>query len=69
MTAKERRALIERLRAEAELRHLELVHRERTKGAWVWDAVDSRSGVVALRGVRLEQLAAYLEATFPKGAA
>jgi hypothetical protein len=51
---------VERLRAVAAQRHLRLVRRERTRGAFVWDAIDARSGMPAARGLRLDALAAYL---------
>ncbi|HYM58198.1 MAG TPA: hypothetical protein VES79_09565 [Solirubrobacteraceae bacterium] len=60
LKAAQRRALETQLAGEADAKNLRLVHRERTAGHYVWDAVDIRTGVVAVRGVSLTELEKYL---------
>jgi hypothetical protein len=59
LTAAQRREL-DQLTHEAAAKNLRLDRRERTAGAWVWDAIDMRTGVVAVRGVSLADMATYI---------
>jgi hypothetical protein len=60
MTTNQRRDLTDRLGREAERRGLRLERREPSRGKWVWDVRDAARGTLAVRGVSIEQVAAYL---------
>ncbi len=60
LTAAQRRELELQITHEAAAKNLRLERRERTAGAWVWDAIDTRTGVVAVRGVSLADMATYI---------
>jgi hypothetical protein len=60
ITSAQRRALTNQLEREATGHGLALERRERTKGRWVWDVRDVERGTLAVRGVDLDQLGAYL---------
>ncbi len=62
MTTKQKNELTAQLTAEADRRGLKLERRERTRNNWVWDVRDAARGTLAVRGVRLEELAEYLRA-------
>jgi len=59
LTAAQRREL-DQLTHEAAAKNLRLDHRKIDAHRWVWDAIDTRTGVSAVRGVSLADMATYI---------
>jgi hypothetical protein len=60
LTAKQRRELEHALPHEAAAKNLRLERRKIDAHRWVWDAIDARTGVAAVRGIGLADMAAYV---------